>query len=225
MKKQRGSAHLIVVAVIGLGLVGALGFIFWQNFIKDTDQLEETTSKETSTNEESETNKAEASYEGAYTTGGNFKTKIPNGWTAEVGAYDGYEDSHFILLAGPDKLESLQYDETSDAVINDLSAVGWDGLTEHFYILSQENIERYFSSYEEEPFTLDDGTQGKKYTDVVSKSEQTEMEVFQKDSDGYIRSVYEFEKNGVVVRAYLNYYSNSSFDLSFGEKVIRSIKF
>ncbi|MCX6728211.1 MAG: hypothetical protein NTV39_00360 [Candidatus Saccharibacteria bacterium] len=33
-KSQLGFAHLIIVLILAAGLVGALGFIFWQNFIK-----------------------------------------------------------------------------------------------------------------------------------------------------------------------------------------------
>jgi len=35
---QKGSAHVIIVIILVLALLGALGFIFWQNFLnKDTD--------------------------------------------------------------------------------------------------------------------------------------------------------------------------------------------
>lgn len=34
MNKQQGSAHAAVVIVLVVALLGALGFIFWQNFIK-----------------------------------------------------------------------------------------------------------------------------------------------------------------------------------------------
>ncbi len=38
MKKQQGSAHVIIVVVLVVALLGALGFIFWQNFIaKDSE--------------------------------------------------------------------------------------------------------------------------------------------------------------------------------------------
>jgi type II secretory pathway pseudopilin PulG len=34
MKHQSGSAHVYVVAILVVALIAALGFIFWQNFIK-----------------------------------------------------------------------------------------------------------------------------------------------------------------------------------------------
>lgn len=33
MNKQKGSAHVIAIVVLVIALLGALGFIFWQNFI------------------------------------------------------------------------------------------------------------------------------------------------------------------------------------------------
>lgn len=40
MKKQNiqsGSAHLIIIIVLALALIGALGFVFWQNFMQPKD--------------------------------------------------------------------------------------------------------------------------------------------------------------------------------------------
>jgi hypothetical protein len=36
MKKQTGSAHIVVVIVLVAALLGALGFILWQNFMYET---------------------------------------------------------------------------------------------------------------------------------------------------------------------------------------------
>ncbi len=47
MNKQQGSAHAILVIVLVVGLLGALGFIFWQNFIKDDDSAASTKQAET----------------------------------------------------------------------------------------------------------------------------------------------------------------------------------
>jgi hypothetical protein len=48
MNKQQGSAHVIVVGVLVVALLGALGFIFWQNFLQDDqdeDQAKTTVAK------------------------------------------------------------------------------------------------------------------------------------------------------------------------------------
>jgi hypothetical protein len=42
MNKQQGSAHVIVVGVLVIALFGALGFIFWQNFINKEEVVTKT---------------------------------------------------------------------------------------------------------------------------------------------------------------------------------------
>lgn len=37
MKRQSGSAHIILITVLVAALIGALGFIFWQNFVQKSD--------------------------------------------------------------------------------------------------------------------------------------------------------------------------------------------
>ena len=225
MTKQKGSAHVIIIAGLVLLLLGALGFIFWQNFINKSDKQSATAQPAVANKVEQKNTKAKESYDGTYTSGGNFQAKIPNGWTVDSGAYDGYADSQLVLLAGPNRLEALKYDQTSEPIINGVSGFGWDGLTEHFYIISQENTARNHANYEKVPFTLDNGIKGEKFTRVLSKDQQQGMSVFQKEADTYTFSMYDFTKDGVTVSAYLNYYSNTTFDVELGEDVIRSIKF
>ena len=38
-KPQQGSAHLIVIIILVIALLGALGFVFWQNFIQQPNQI------------------------------------------------------------------------------------------------------------------------------------------------------------------------------------------
>lgn len=49
MKKnlQKGSAHLIVVLVLVLALVGSLGFVFYQNFIENKNDTSKIVKKDT----------------------------------------------------------------------------------------------------------------------------------------------------------------------------------
>lgn len=37
MKKQSGSAHVIIIVILVIALLGVLGFVFWQNFINKKD--------------------------------------------------------------------------------------------------------------------------------------------------------------------------------------------
>lgn len=225
MNTQKGSAHVIIIVGLIMLLVGSLGFIFWQNFIKGSDKTEEKTQSITTKKAEPKETQAEEIYAGTYTTGGNFQVKIPNGWTVNAGPYDGYAGSHLVLLAGPNQLKTLKYDQNSSPMINGVAGLGWGGLTEHFYIVSQETIERDFDDTDKTTFELEDGTKGEKHTSVLSKDEQQGMSVFQKEADSYTSLTYQFTKGDVTVRAYLHYYSNTAFDVDLGEKVIRSIKF
>lgn len=51
-QKQSGSVHLIITIILVLALLGALGFIFWQNFInkKDSTSTTATASSQAATN-------------------------------------------------------------------------------------------------------------------------------------------------------------------------------
>ncbi len=48
-QKQSGSAHLIITVILVVALLGALGFIFWQNFINKKDSTATTTTTTTTT--------------------------------------------------------------------------------------------------------------------------------------------------------------------------------
>lgn len=55
---QKGSAHAVIIVILVAALLGALGFIFWQNFMnKDTSDTNNTTkveNKQENTNENAE---------------------------------------------------------------------------------------------------------------------------------------------------------------------------
>ena len=46
--KQAGSAHIVIISVIILAILGALGFVFWNNFMKKEAVPTKTASKEAS---------------------------------------------------------------------------------------------------------------------------------------------------------------------------------
>lgn len=54
LNNQRGSAQIIIISVLVVGLLGTLGFIFWQNFINkpvnDKNASSQTSQKKTSAN-------------------------------------------------------------------------------------------------------------------------------------------------------------------------------
>jgi len=60
MKKQNGSAHVIIIAAMVVLLIGALGFIFWQNFIQKTDKTNSSATNASETTKETPKKSAEA---------------------------------------------------------------------------------------------------------------------------------------------------------------------
>jgi hypothetical protein len=48
-KYQSGSAHLIIIAILSVALIGALGFVFYQNFIQSKDSTLKTDTSKTTT--------------------------------------------------------------------------------------------------------------------------------------------------------------------------------
>jgi hypothetical protein len=225
-QKQRGNVEIIVLAVCVLVIAAPVGFMAWQKYYDTNAKKPQETAVQNSVETDSATASVGTSYKGAYTTGGNFQTKIPNGWKVRAGAYNGYNttDSYLVLLAGPDALDQLQYDINMEPTIAPLDGFGWDGLTEHFYIVSQEGSTPDISQYSSQEFTFDDGTKGREYTRTIRKEDQNEFDVFHKNADSYNQHIYEYKKNGIVIRAYLHYYSNTTFDVDLAKKVIRSIR-
>lgn len=223
MTHQKGFAHAFLVIGLLVALVAALGWIFWQNFIYKEPVLEKV---DVTSNKQQLPSETKKTYKGTYTSGGNFQVKIPNGWSVDSGLYDSTRDSHIVLLAGPNKLDDLKYDESKEASISPLEGFGWDGLTEHFYIISQEDNNFDLAEYTSQKFELDDGTVGKQYTKVIKTEDQSdsEFDVFQEAADRYTQYMYEFKNGNVMVRAYLNLYSNSEFDIDLAEQVIKSMR-
>lgn len=54
--KQTGSAHIVIIVILAVVLLGALGFVFWKNFIQSSDSQ---VSQETSSEKISQTEKTE----------------------------------------------------------------------------------------------------------------------------------------------------------------------
>lgn len=58
-KSQQGSAHIIVIVILVIALLGTLGFVFWQNYVKVDDSGKVSlVDNEKTTNEESDSGKA-----------------------------------------------------------------------------------------------------------------------------------------------------------------------
>lgn len=85
MNSQKGSAHVIIIIVLVVALLGTLGFVFWQNFGKETTN--QTAKNSTSTNMAS-TKPATSQafkYEGSHQYNvAAFSFQYPLGWTAKI---------------------------------------------------------------------------------------------------------------------------------------------
>jgi len=55
IKEQGSTAHIAIVVILVAALLGALGFIFWQNFVNKTSQDSSTNTSATSSNTDSST--------------------------------------------------------------------------------------------------------------------------------------------------------------------------
>lgn len=75
-KKQTGSAHAVIIIVLVVALLGALGWIFWQNFVSKDDATE-------NTNETTVigTDKTEAITKTYSNTDKNVSFDYPSNWT------------------------------------------------------------------------------------------------------------------------------------------------
>ncbi len=93
MKKQQGSAHVVIVVVLVTALLGALGFIFWQNFMsQDTESTKQT--DQTSSVQEEQQPVADKGYEPTIPDGWSVKSiegvgvsfAVPSDWDGDVSA-------------------------------------------------------------------------------------------------------------------------------------------
>lgn len=88
-KSQSGSLHLIIVIVLTVALLGALGFIFWQNFISKSSLISSDNSNvQTKESDDTATDSAKKSKEIEYktytTSKYNMSFQYPSDWTLSV---------------------------------------------------------------------------------------------------------------------------------------------
>lgn len=83
-KSQIGSIHAIVIILIVLTLIGAVGFVFWNNFLKETSMNEEMSDSSQSTRAEDKEGVAKDPYDGWSTqtsiTSSGLSFKYPPEW-------------------------------------------------------------------------------------------------------------------------------------------------
>lgn len=118
MSRQEGSTHVIVVMSLVILLIGALGFIFWQNFLAEKPVQENAEISQKSDGPKDETTDAPREAE-SWTKfdGEGFSFRIPDGWNLTLNTDSG------ILFYG-EKGDSLDYSKGKAAVIDRVSLPG-----------------------------------------------------------------------------------------------------
>lgn len=120
MKKQSGSAHVIIVIILVVALIGALGFIFWQNFVAkkaDTKTSSEETSKPAAKEEPKKEPTLSANWFVYESQNKKYSMAIPDGWRLRT--LQGNDD--LFLRAG------LTYSAGTPAVVEAVEDYGSDG--------------------------------------------------------------------------------------------------
>lgn len=107
---QKGSAHVVIVIVLVAALLGALGFIFWQNFMKEKPATDQTSTNKTETTPKLLT----ASFNEGFKANTSFS--YPENWTLErsvTGSFpvnlENGATSEEIKITSPSKKYSAHY--------------------------------------------------------------------------------------------------------------------
>lgn len=83
-KSQTGSAHAVTVIILVVTLVGALGFVFWNNFLKEKPASDTQNGNSQTNNQEDKKEIAKDPYDGwktyISTTSSNLSFKYPSNW-------------------------------------------------------------------------------------------------------------------------------------------------
>jgi len=139
--RQKGSAHVVIIVILVLALIGALGFILWQNFIKDS-------SRDTVV-EQVETNNAQVE-----TTQNDNKTYDDSELTFEYPA-TGW---NLVDTSGPDDIARLETDNYTPSIGMGLDA----GASLLLYRTNQQEVPSFPGVKDVEEINVD-GNKGFKY--------------------------------------------------------------
>jgi len=140
--RQKGSAHVVIIVILVLALIGALGFILWQNFIKDS-------SRDTVV-EQVETNNAQVE-----TTQNDNKTYDDSELTFEYPA-TGW---NLVDTSGPDDIARLETDNYTPSIGMGLDA----GASLLLYRTNQQEVPSFPGVKDVEEINVD-GNKGFKYS-------------------------------------------------------------
>jgi len=142
-QKQSGSAHVIVIVILILALLGTLGFIFWQNFINDDSSKAVTRPVNTSGSQEVDVKEAENKvYDDSELT---FEYPA-TGW-------------NLVDTSGPDDIARLETDNYTPSIGMGLDA----GASLLLYRTNQQEVPSFPGVKDVEEINVD-GNKGFKYS-------------------------------------------------------------
>lgn len=190
-RTQSGSAHVVLIIVLILALAGALGWIFWQNFV--TKPTEVTKISEKAVDKDAASVEA---YKGVRTSsaGNAFSVKVPNGWKLMSNNVDDDAFGLNYVTTGPGIDGKLDYNADAEPTVTQAELGGWGGFAE--YLTVQAVKEAPADSQAGMEFKLDDGTTGKKSETFTPASPDDQMYPTTSDYHSYR---YIFTKNASTV--------------------------
>lgn len=203
-RNQSGSAHVVIIIALVLGLIGALGYIFWKNFSDSETSEREPTSELSRDNAKTEAKQTEA-YKGERFTslGGSYSIKVPNGWKLTNATNEGSNDSfdRNYLTSGPGIEGKLTYDEAAAPSVSNSELGGWGGSAEIFTVSIQDALPEGASAGTE--FKLDDGTIGKMQEMITPARPDDEI---YPSTDDFYSYRYLFQAKGKIVQVNFDIY-------------------
>ena len=186
-QRQSGSAHVVIIVILVVALLGALGFIFYQNFIKQNNQTNNTTP---GTTQKADDEQSAESYKGTRVAAisGVYSIKIPNGWSVIRNTAVNGSNIQQSMDA------KLVYDESKAPVVKDEEIGGHDAL-----IFSIGVLDTDYPAYSNETrttFTTDSGIKGERVEGFTPASDE---QVMYADYDLYLYRWTFSKNNGQVV--------------------------
>ena len=157
MKKyQTGSAHVVIIAILVIAILGLLGFVFWQNFIEKKNTITPTT---TSTTKDTVTDPYAGwqTYTSKYL---GFSVQYPSDWKLDTSKATDLVTGNLISAdlknTGPDSA-------TSDVTIQNQPLNGSTGRSSSGAIMALGPYTAQYASM--------------KYTDTINGLEVTELDM------------------------------------------------
>lgn len=128
-KKQSGSIHVVIISILAVALLGAIGFIFWQNFMMNESNRDDNTTK-VATGDTVDEEAEQTSSKNPETTAeswvrfeaDSYSFAVPDGWDLT------YNTKSDFLYYDEKESDSITYMAGQSAVIDKVSVSG-GGLT------------------------------------------------------------------------------------------------